>query len=431
MGDLMLSEVKPFYGWRVLGAATVGLALGYSNIGAASFGLFILPLSETFGWGRGDISVALLLMNATLVVAAPLAGVLIDRVGVRRVLIPSIVMFAFAFAALSLLQGNILVFYITYILVTALGIGTAPASYMRAIIAWFDRRRGLAIGISMAGIGIGATLLPPLVQYLVTNHGWRSGYLVLAGLGLFVALPVVAIWLKEKPEDMGQLADGGATNNEKVEEQSWPGYEFKQCLHQRSFWLMIVGFPLLGMFTSGLMAHLVPLLQDRDVSPALAALGASLLGISLIVGRIFCGLLLDRYPARYVVIGFLLGPVIGLAGLASGASHGYAFASVILIGLAIGAELDFMTYLVSRYLGFMSFGRTYGIMYSAFAVGAGFGPILMGYGQQNTGSYTFALWVLCGATALAIIPFSCLGAYPQVASEGNETNTRSSTPQTA
>lgn len=175
---------------------------------------------------------------------------------------------------------------------------------------------------------------------------------------------------------------------------------------------MAIGFPLLGLFTSGIMAHLIPLLRDRNVSPEMAALGASLLGFSLVVGRIVCGLLMDRFPARRVVVGFVLGPVVGLAMLAAGASGQIAFLSVLLIGLAIGAELDFMSYLVSRYLGLLAYGRTYGFMYSAFAAGAGFGPLLMGYTQQETGTYDLALWVLCAATVLAIVPFSLLGPYP-------------------
>lgn len=406
--------VRPFYGWWVLAAATVGLALGYSNIGAASFGLFVVPLSQAFGWGRGDISVALVLMNCTLVVMAPIVGFLVDRIGVRRVLLPSIVLFAIAIASLTLVDGNILLFYAAYVLVAALGIGTIPATYTRVVVAWFDRRRGLAIGISMAGIGLGATLLPPGIQFLIGSYGWRAGYLALAALVLFVSLPVVALLLKERPEDVGQCPDGLPEQTKRNASADVIGFPFAECLKQRSFWLMAAGFPLLGLFTSGIMAHLVPLLQDRNVSPSLAALGASLLGVSLIAGRVLCGFLMDVFPAQRVVVGFLLGPVIGLAMLAAGASGSSAFLAVALIGLGIGAELDFMSYLVSRYLGPLAYGRTYGVMYSAFAVGAGVGTLLMGYAQQITGSYDIALWTLFGTTLAAMLPFAILGPYPDL-----------------
>ncbi len=409
--------MKPFYGWRVLGAATVGLALGYSNIGMVSFGLFILPLSAAFGWGRGDISVAMLLMNCAIIVMAPIAGVLIDRVGVRRVLLPSIVLFSLAVGALSFLDGDISTFYLTYTFVTILGIGTIPATYTRVVIAWFDRKRGLAIGIAMAGIGIGAALIPLALQYIIASYGWRAGYSALAGLVLFVSLPVVTLFLRERPDDLGQAADGVAVSPEQASIQA-AGFEFSACLRQRSFWLMAAGFPLLGLFTSAVIAHLVPLLQDRNVSPGLAALGASLLGVSLIAGRIVCGGLMDRFFAPRVVIAFLLGPIVGLGMLASGASGAVAFGAVLLIGLGIGAELDFMSYLVSRYLGPRAYGRTYGSMYAAFAVGAGIGSIFMGYVQQRTGTYDAALWTLCLTTLLSLLPFGLLGPYPALPAPG-------------
>ena len=405
---------RSFLGWRVLAAATIGLALGFSNVGIASFGLFIIPLTKEFGWGRGDISVAVLMMNYTLVIAAPFLGTFVDRYGVRRVLLPSIVMFACAIASLSMLSDSIAQFYLTYVLVTILGIGTIPATYTQVAVAWFDRKRGLAVGIAMAGVGVGTALIPPYVQYLIGVFGLRAGYLGLAALILLVCLPVIFFLLIETPADVGQLPDGltaerhandmkGATN---------VGFSFNDCRRQRTFWMMVGGFVLLGFSTSGVMHHLVPLLRDRGVSADLAAIGASTLGVALILGRIVCGLLLDRFHAPRVVIAFLMGPVAGLAMLALGSSGIWAFAAILLIGLGIGAELDFMSYLVSRYLGQLAYGRAYGWMYAAFALGSGIGPVLMGYIYEARGSYVIALWILFVATALAILPFSRLGAYP-------------------
>jgi MFS family permease len=407
-----ISVLRRFYGWWVLTAATIGLALGFSNIGVASFGLFVLPLSEAFGWGRGDISVALLLVNCTLVIAAPLAGVLVDRLGVRRVLLPSIVLFAATIASLALLDRDIRLFYALYVLLTIAGIGTIPATYTRVVIAWFDRRRGLAIGIAMAGIGLGAALMPPVVQHMIDSFGWRAGYLTLAALIIGIALPTVALLLREKPEDLGQLPDGAPAHGGSHASSNMTGYEFFECLRLRAFWLMVAGFPLLGLFTSGLMSHLIPLLQDRQVSSALAAWGASLLGFALIFGRLVCGYLMDKFRATRVVIGCVLGPIIGLALLASGVGGPLAFCAVLLIGFGIGAELDFMSFLVSRYFGARAYGRTYTVMYSAFAVGSGLGSVLMGYAQQRTGSYDAALWLLCLTTTLALLPFARLGPYP-------------------
>src|SRR5687768_9533942 len=134
MTRVTMADGRPriFPGWWVLAAATIGMMLGYSNIGVLSFGLFIVPLSGEFGWGRGDVSLAYTAMTYTMVLLAPAAGMLVDRVGVRRVLLPSIVAFALAIAGLSLVTASLLHLYVAYVLVAVLGAGTAPTTYTRA-----------------------------------------------------------------------------------------------------------------------------------------------------------------------------------------------------------------------------------------------------------------------------------------------------------
>jgi MFS family permease len=400
----------------VLAVATIGLALGFSNVGVVAFGLFIIPLSEQFGWGRGEISIAVLVMNYTLVLAAPCVGFLTDRLGVRKVLLPSIVLFAFGIGALAYLDDNIVHFYLMYLLITILGIGTIPASYTKVVVAWFDRRRGLAVGIAMAGVGLGAVVIPPYVQYLIGAFGWQAGYLGLAVLVLAVCLPTVYLFLVERPGDVGQFPDGATSeaHADQQRAQGFVGFTFRLCLRKRAFWLMMPSFVLLGFATSGVLHHLVPLLRDRGVSADLAALGASVLGLALIFGRIVCGLLLDRYFAPRVVVVFLIFPAVGLAMLSGGVTGAWAFTALVLVGLGVGAELDFMSYLTSRYLGQVAYGSAYGWLYAAFAIGAGVGPVVMGYTYEIRGDYDAALSMLCAATVLAILPFARLGPYPSL-----------------
>lgn len=411
-----ISDIRnPFYGWRVVAAATFGLALGFSNIGTLSFGLFVIPLSDNFGWSRGNISVAFLIMNYTLVLFAPLLGLLIDRFGVRRVLLPSIIFFSCVVAGLALLTENIAHFYFMYVLFVVAGIGTTPSSYTRVIIAWFDRRRGLAVGVAMAGVGAGGVFVPPYVQYLILHYGWQAGYLGLSAL-IILTLPIVYFFLIENPERVGQFPDGAAQEKRAATKltNGAVGYPFRQCLRHRSFWLMVVGFVLLGIMTHGLLTHLVPLLQDRGISAENAALGASTLALALVIGRIVCGLLFDYFHASHVVTVFLLGPVVGLLMLALGASGGWAYFAVLLVGLGIGGEFDFMTYLTSRYLGQLSYGQIYGLLYAVFTLGGGLGAVLMGYGQEINGDYSAGLWLLFGAALVSMLPFSRLGPYPRL-----------------
>jgi MFS family permease len=388
---------------RVVAASVVGLAFGYSTIGVASFGIFVVPLSEHFGWGRGDMSLGLTLMSLTIVLLSPFTGALLDRFGVRKVLIPATALFALAVAGMALLTGSLWHFYLMHVLLALAGVCTAPVSYSRVIVAWFDRHRGLALGIALAGIGLGTALVPPFVQLLSARFGWRSAYLGLGLVILCVALPFLLAWIRDPRKGAQQAAANAELSG---------GSDFSAGVRSRVFALLVVSFVLLGIFTAGILAHLVPLLVDRGVPPRSAAGIASVMGLALIVGRLLTGYLLDRLFAPVVVVIFLLGPVAGIAWLAAGATGPGAMVAVVLIGLGLGAEIDFMSYLVSRYFALSAFGRIYGLIYAALTVGLSIGPIVMGYSQQLTGSYDLALRILLGASILAILPFLGLGRYP-------------------
>ena len=395
--------------YKALASATIGLTLGFSSVGFASFGVFIIPLSETFGWGRGDISLAFTIMSYAAAAAVPFLGVIVDRFGVRRVLLPAMVAFGLVIGSLSFLSGNITQLYFAYLLVAIVGVGTSAPVYSRAIVRWFDKSRGLALGIGLSGIGLGAAIVPPIVQAAINYYGWQGGYLALALLILAVTFPVCWLWLRE-PEDV-------ADDDEAVKGKIAPvtGHTLSQAVRLRTFWQMLISFTLLGIFTAGVMAHLVPLMRDRGASVESAALAASLLGIALLIGRVFTGFLLDRFFAPLVVAICLAAAAVGVAILAAGMQGIAVYVAIALMGFGIGAEIDFMAYLVSRYHGLLAYTRIYGIFYSLFLIGSGLGPLLMGYGQQTTGSYDLALLVLCIITSAAIIPLALLGRYPTFA----------------
>ena len=149
-----MSNSRPviFYGWYNILTTFFGMALSYAMFTVFAFGTFVKPLENEFGWQRGELSFALTMTNIAVVIASPLLGFIIDRIGVRRVLIPSIILMGLAVSSMSLLSGNIWHFYAMYLLIPILGAGTLPQSYSRTIIAWFIRRRGLALGIALIGL---------------------------------------------------------------------------------------------------------------------------------------------------------------------------------------------------------------------------------------------------------------------------------------
>ena len=163
-----------FYGWWNVAASFVGLSLSYAMFTVFAFGTFVTSLEAEFGWQRGPMSLALTIANITVVVASPLLGSLVDRVGVRRVMLVSVSLMGLCVASMSQMNGNIWHYYLMHLLIPLLGAGTLPLTYSRVIIAWFARRRGLALGISLAGFGVGATVIPSLAQFIIENWGWRE-----------------------------------------------------------------------------------------------------------------------------------------------------------------------------------------------------------------------------------------------------------------
>jgi MFS family permease len=406
-----------FYGWWNVAASFVGLSLSYAMFTVFAFGTFVTSLEAEFGWQRGPMSLALTIANITVVVASPLLGSLVDRVGVRRVMLVSVSLMGLCVASMSQMNGNIWHYYLMHLLIPLLGAGTLPLTYSRVIIAWFARRRGLALGISLAGFGVGATVIPSLAQFIIENWGWREAYLVFAGLILLISLPVSFFLLRETPQEMGLQVDGqppaadDADNSVVAEGEGLSG---RQALGERNFWLILGSFLFVGVGITSILAHLVPMLIGRGVAPATAALCMSSLGFGLIFGRVLAGYLMDHYFAPYVAAVFLLGLLAGVMILASGATGPVVFLAAILVGLATGSEISEIAYMVSRYFGQRAFGLIYGTMFAAFQAGSAAGAYAMGWYFDVAGNYLNALWAVSGLVALGIVLILMLSRYPKL-----------------
>ena len=387
----------------VLAAATVGLALGYSNIAWQGFGLFVIPLTEAYGWTIGQISLAFTILALVVVVVSPVAGLALDRFGVRRVVIPSIVLFAMAFASLGFVDGRLWQFYLTYALIAVMGCGTLPASYARAVVGWFDRRRGLALGVMLAGISVGGILIPPFVQSMLDSTDLRTTYFAVACVIVVIALPVAVLFLHEQPDHRptGTL--------DKI--------PYRVLWRDKRFLKLAGGFFALGVYNAGVATHLVSIMVSRGVDPYSAALSMSLLAAGIGIGRIGAGWMLDRFHAPYVIFAFTIAPVVGLVLLSTGVTGNVALSCAVLLGIGLGAEIDFMSYLVSRYFRTRNYGQVSSTIYSTHLAGAAFGAPMVAYSIQKFGTYNPALIVLAVLVAISIPLFMTLGPYPKWARE--------------
>lgn len=402
-----------FFGWFVVGASLLGLVFGFSSFMAIAFGQFITHLQAEFGWSRTAISGGATIVNTMVIFLAFGAGALIDRFGVRRTMLVSIFAFALLICSMGLLTGSIWHYYVLYVLVPIAGIGIYPISYSRLILNWFDRHRGIALGIALSGVGLAGMLLPPLIQGVIATAGWRYAYVAFGLLVLLVTLPTALRYLHERPEDRGLAPDGDppGTHTAEVAAKYHGGDTLAHALTQRVFWQLLVAFGLLGAISMGALTHLAALVGDLGYGPAGISAVMFTYGLAAIIGRVTCGLLVDRYFAPYVATGFMISLTASMAMLAMGMPGLALYVAVVMFGLALGAEFDLMSFMVSRYQGLASYGKIYGTVYGVFSAGAALGPISLGWSYDNLDGYGPMLTVFAISMIVVIVLIATLGPY--------------------
>jgi len=394
--------------WWVVFATVCALIVGAGPINVFAFGVFLKPITEDLGVGRGLFSSALTLHGVIAAVALPVIGWLVDRWGARRILLPGIFVYALATASYALIQASPLV--LTFLIFAATGffggVGS-PIPYAAVIAEWFDRQRGLALGIGMAGVGLGVALMPQLAAGLIGAVGWRFAYVGLAFAIVLLAYPPVVLFLREPP---GFAARAHRRQDPAVAALA-PGAAVGEALRSWVFWGLSIAFLLDVVAINGTLTHIVPLLTDRGVPLGAATATLSGSGLALILGRILSGWCLDRLWGPYVAIAFFVLPMIGVASLASGAGGIAPFLGAIGCGLGIGAEIDLMAFFTSRYFGLRNYAKLYGIMFGIFALGVGVGPALSGMSFDRFHSYTPAFVVFLIMLAAGCVVFLRLGPY--------------------
>ncbi|HEV2196142.1 MAG TPA: MFS transporter [Candidatus Acidoferrum sp.] len=403
---------KVFYGWWVALTAALGLFLNTATIIVFSFGVFAKAMGQEFHSGRAKISLAFTIHNLTSALFVPLAGRLVDRYGPRRVLLPFTALFGLILLSSRFLSEAIWQLYLFYFALGLVSGGAGAMSYTDVISRWFDRHRGLALSVMMLGMGSGAIVMPSIAQRLVATFGWRPAYSTFGLAVLLIPLPMLVAFLKERPENMGLLPDGAAEGPvSRPIAVSETGLTLREAANTSAFWIMVCMLLLITASVHACFIHLPALLTDRGSTAQLAAFASSLLGVGLFVGRVGCGYLLDQFFAPRVA-GLLFSTVaIGISFLALGHTISSALLAALLVGLGIGAEVDIIAYLTSRYFGLRSYGAIFGSIWAVFGVSGGLGAYLMGFGFDKTGSYVVPLSGFFCAAVLAALLTMMLGPY--------------------
>ena len=379
----------------------MALMVSNSSIMFYSFGVFLKPISTEFGWSRGGLSLALGAAMIATVIGAPVTGKLIDHFGIKKVMLPAIILFSASFAAVSLTPASLFTFIAMYWLVGLIAAANTQMPYAKAISSRFNARRGLALGLANIGTGLGATAVPPLAAWLVDTGGWRLGYLGLGVLIFSIAFPSIALLVTEPADAAGTAKQSAGIS----------GLNSRAAFRTASFWQISVPVFLLAVAVSGTIAHLPALLTDGGAGKTTVTAVLATVGISTIIGRLVMGYLLDKFFAPYVAAVACLISFVSVVTLVSGTTGLYPFIGAAGLGIGVGAEGNIIGYFVGRYFGLRYFGEICGYLFSAFSAGAAVGPYLLGTCFDLTHSYSVALLGSALALIAAAITFSAIGPY--------------------
>jgi len=362
-------------GWGVATAAFVGVMTSFAPVIPYTFSLFLNPLHQELGWRRESLNGAFGVAAITVALMSPLIGILLDRFPPRRIILPAIIVFAGALASLSRLGSGIGQFYFTFFVMGLVANGTAQFAYTRTILTWFHKHRGFALALILTGSGVGSVLIPPITQWTISHWGWRAAYLMLGGIAL-LGLPLTALLVRNRPAPPAE---------EQAEPQT--GSTVGQALATVAFWILAVIIMLSAFSENGLVTNLAAILTQHGIVASSAALALSCRGGASIVGRLIVGFLLDRFSPQRIQTFVLVVAATGALILGLGSSAATTLLGAVLLGMGLGSETDVAPFLMARYYGRKHFSVLYGLTWTAYALGGGTGPVVVGHFFDRAGMY--------------------------------------------
>ena len=394
--------------WPLIMATCMGIISSSFVLPYYSIGALLTPVTEEFGWSRAQFQAAILFSSGLGALTSPLIGWLNDKYGPRRVALPSMIGLSLGLLTASQIQGELWMLFLAYGMMALLGAGTIPVTWTRAIATSFFKRRGLALGLALTGTGICASVAPHYTVWLTDHYGWRGAYVGLALVPLLLAWPM--LYFLFRPLDAHTQTDNQEPETTAALET---GLTLSEAVRGYRFWVLLLSILFAYQGFSGIGPNLLPSLTDDGFSREEAASVQSVFGLSIIIGRVVVGYLVDRMWAPGVAAFCLAIPAAGAAMLLGQQSLETAALAAFLIGFAAGAELDLMAFLAARYFGLAHYAKIYSILYATLAVCSGTAPMIFASVYDATGSYDLGYSVAAALFIFSVFLILLLGRYPK------------------
>ena len=381
----MLSSFQPggrtelMAGTRTLAGSMLGVAFGVSSLPFYTSGLFIAALHTDRGWSLTSLSLGPTVLIASMAVSAPFVGQIFDRYGERRFILPGLLVQAVGFLLLSRMCG-----LVGYCVVMAgmalLGAGCSSPAFLRSSTAASKRAREL-LALTISGAALFSAVVPPLLEGIISAHGWRSGYIVLS-IAVLSAAPVIMLLLGKQRAVSRRPAEPIQVSPD--------GFHYASLFRSPAFAPLTLAIASISIAVPGLLIHFAPLVMRSGMSARQAAWMMSLIGGTQILSRLATGMVVDRLFAPRVAASIMVAASAGIATMAWGGA-GSLVIGAIAVGCAFGAEADLVGYLAGRYYPPHHFGRVFGIFYAVFLGGMALSPSVYGLVVDHAGSYVPAL----------------------------------------
>jgi MFS family permease len=410
-----MSQTQPMTAaaeWRSHAMLPFAAMFGYSVSVIHIYGInpYIIPVTTEFGWTRGQFTGAFtfaILVQALL--AVPL-GMLVDRFGSRRLGLAGVIMICLAFTTLGTATGDLSNWYLLWGLITVVALPVQATVWTSAVASRFTASRGLAFAITLCGASIAQFAFPPLATKLISLYGWKTAFLWHGLIWLAIVLPFVFFYFRG-------ARDGGkkVIAETEIVAPDLDGMTFSEGLRSAVYVRLLLASLFFTFTIVALNYQFMPILSGWGIAATNAAWLASLIGLASIVGRLVTGYLIDHFRASYVGAFVFVLPIIAVLLLLFGQGNTLAPALVaIMLGLTLGAEVDVIVYLTTRFFGLKNFGALYGGLLAALSIGTAIGPLVASMIFDSAGGYDPFFWLAIGMLLLSSLSLFSLPKPPVI-----------------